>query len=140
MPSSSPAPSVLIAEDDPAIRRLLGATLRRRRLQVELAQDGGEAIEKLQQEPFDVVVLDLMMPNVDGWGLVEWLREHPDRRPCSVIVMSAADREALRNLDPSIVNAIFFKPFDVVVLGTYVRGACQRAGGDRRHARVVETV
>lgn len=139
MPIPKP-PRVLVAEDDPAIRRLLATTLRRRRLDVELANDGREAEEALQRDRFDVVVMDLMMPHVTGWDLVRWLADHPDRKPRSVIVVSAADRDALRDLDPTIVNAIFFKPFDVVQLGTYVRSAACVGRPDRRRARPVKTI
>ena len=140
MAATTKMPRVLVAEDDPAIRRLLGMTLRRRRMDVELVQDGEEAMEALKRERFDVVVMDLMMPNVNGWEVVRWLGKHPDCRPASVIVVSAADREALRDLDPSVVNAIIFKPFDVVQLGAYVRNTAQHAGGDRRRARAVKSL
>ena len=139
MPAKSELPRVLVAEDDPAIRRLLAMTLRRRRLDVHLAEDGQQALDALQRERFDVAVLDLMMPHVDGWGLVRWLSAHPDRRPASVIVVSAADREALRDLDPTVVNAIIFKPFDVLLLGAYVRSAAEH-GRDRRRARRVRSL
>jgi CheY-like chemotaxis protein len=132
-------PRVLVAEDDPAIRRLLVTTLRRRRLEVVQAADGREALDALQREQFDVIVMDLMMPHVTGWDLVRWMSAHPDRRPCSVVVVSAADRDALRELDPSVVNAIIFKPFDVLQLGAYVRNAAAH-GHDRRRARPLRTI
>lgn len=140
MAEKTKMPLVLVAEDDPAIRRLLAATLRRRRLDVEVAADGAEALQALQRARWDVFVTDLMMPNVNGWDLVRWLREHPDCRPGSVIVVSAAEREALHGLDPSVVNAIFFKPFDVLHLGAYVKNAAHHAGSDRRRARALRSV
>lgn len=133
-------PRVLVAEDDAAIRRLLGMTLRRRRMDVQLVEDGRQALEALQRDRFDVIVMDLMMPNLNGWEVVKWLGTHRDRKPASVIVVSAADREALRDLDPTVVNAIIFKPFDVVQLGAYVRNTAQRDGTDRRRARAVRSV
>jgi CheY-like chemotaxis protein len=139
MGSLTKFPRVLVTEDDAAIRRLLLTTLRRRRLDVGAAEDGVEALEKLEKERWDVLVLDLMMPRMNGWELLRWLSAHPERCPGSVIVVSAADREALRELDPSVVNAIFFKPFDVMQLGTYVRGAAT-LGRDRRHARTVKSI
>lgn len=126
---------MLVAEDDAAIRRLLAATLRRRGLDVRLAGDGAEALQALEAETWDAVVLDLMMPSVTGWELVQWLHDHPARRPRSIVIMSAAGRDALRDLDPSIVNAIFFKPFDVLQLGHYVSGAVRLDGRDRRRGR-----
>lgn len=140
MAEKTKMPRVLVAEDDPAIQRLLAATLRRRRLEVEVAADGAQALQALQRARWDVFVTDLMMPNVSGWELVRWLSDHPDRRPASVIVVSAADREALHDLDPSVVNAIFFKPFDVLHLGAYVKNAAHREGSDRRRARTLRSV
>jgi CheY-like chemotaxis protein len=137
MAAKTKMPRVLLAEDDPAIRRLLAMTLRRRRLDVEIAQDGSEALELLQRESWSVVVMDLMMPRVTGWDVLRWLGEHPEHRPASVIVVSAAGRDVLRELDSSIVNAIIFKPFDVLQVGAYVRNAAEHAGGDRRRARTV---
>lgn len=132
---------ILVAEDDPAIRRLLGATLRRRRLEVELAENGALAIDALKKGgDFSVLVLDLNMPHVDGWEVLRWLAKHPERRPESVIVVSATDREALSGLDYTIVNAIIFKPFDVVQLGAYIKGAAQQGRRDRRRGRVVARV
>ena len=130
-------PRVLVTEDDPAIRRLLALTLRRRRVEVELATNGAEAVEALKRGPWAALVLDLMMPQVDGWEVVRWIAAHTEHRPKTVIVMSAADRDALRGLDPSVVNAIIFKPFDVLQLGAYVKNAVQQHGEDRRRARVV---
>lgn len=130
-------PRVLIAEDDAAIRRLLALTMRRRRLYVEPAANGAEAMAALQTKRWDAVLLDLMMPEINGWEIVQWLGEHPESRPKSVIVMSAAGRDVLRNLDPTIVNAIIFKPFDVLQVGAYVKDIVTRAGADRRRARVI---
>lgn len=137
MPATTKMPRVLVTEDDPAIRRLLAMTLRRRRLDVELAQDGTEALDALQRQQWDVMVTDLMMPRVNGWDVLRWLAEHPEHRPSSVIVVSAAGRDVLRDLDPTIVNAIIFKPFDVLQLGAYVKNAAERYAGDRRRLRPV---
>lgn len=138
--SATEFPRVLVAEDDPAIRRLLAATLRRRRLDVHVVNDGAEAQRELQNGHWAVVVLDLMMPNVNGWELIEWLSEHDEVRPASVVVMSAADREALLQLDPTVVNAIVFKPFDVAEVGAYVKSAAERGEADRRRGRVMRSV
>lgn len=140
MPEKTKMPRVLVAEDDDAIRRLLVSTLRRRRLEVEMARDGAEALQALQRARWDVFVTDLMMPRLSGWELVQWLRDHPERRPGSVIVVSAADRDALRDLDPAVVNAIIFKPFDVLLVGAYVKNAAQHGGHDRRRARPLRSV
>lgn len=128
---------VLVAEDDPPLQKLIVTALRRRQLGIEAASNGAEAIEQLQRDRWTVLVLDLMMPTLSGWDVIDWLSKHPEHRPVSVIVVSAADRAILRDLDPTVVNAIMFKPFDVFSLTAYIRAACDLAAGDRRRARIV---
>lgn len=128
---------VLIAEDEPPIRRLLATALRRHGLDVSVARDGSEAQRMLDEGSWAVLLLDLMMPKLSGWELVRWLGEHEGKRPRSIIVMTAADRDVLRTLDPSSVNAIVFKPFDLDELAAYVRATANHAGPDRRRARKV---
>lgn len=131
---------VLVAEDDRAIRRLLAATLRRAGIDVQLVENGAQAIDALKEWPWNAVVLDMMMPEVTGWQVVRWLGEHLERRPPCVVVVSAAGPDVLHELDPTIVSAIFFKPFDVVKLGAYLRNAVKPGRGERRHLRVVKTL
>lgn len=131
---------VLIVEDDPAIRRLLAVTFRHEGLNVATARDGMEAIEALQSRRFHVLVLDLMMPRVSGWEVIDWLKERPEGKPRSVIVVSATSRDVLAALEPEVVNAIVFKPFDVNELAGYVKACCGPTDSDRRSKRMVGAV
>ena len=128
---------VLIAEDDPSIRALLASAFHRRRLRPAVASNGAEAIEHLQTQDWRVLVLDLMMPAVTGWDVISWLAKNRDRKPKTVIVVSAADRALLQELDPSVVNAVIFKPFDVLQLSAYVKASCELQRTDRRRSRVI---
>lgn len=135
---SGPAKRVLLAEDDDAILRLLAITLKRAGLIVDTVRDGAEAIQLLGQRRYDALISDLMMPNMSGWDVIRWLQKHPDDRPQSIIIMSAADRGVMRGLDPNVVNAIFVKPFNAMDLSAYVSACCQhRIGRDRRRSRLV---
>lgn len=127
---------VLVVEDDSAIRRLLSVTFRHQGMNVTTASDGMEAIELLRTRYFRVLVLDLMMPRVSGWEVIDWLKEKQEGRPQSVIVVSATNRDVIRELEPEVVNAIVFKPFDVNELAGYVK-ACCGPDGDRRSKRMV---
>lgn len=138
-PEPVPIPDVLVVEDDAAIRRLLSVTLRHQGLQVTTARDGFEAIEQLKQRKFRVLILDLMMPRVTGWEVIDWLKHEPAEKPQSVIVVSATNREIIRELEPEVVNAIVFKPFDVNELASYVK-ACCGPHDDRRVKRMVGMV
>lgn len=128
---------VLVAEDDSSIRTLIGSALRRRRLQLTTATNGAEALELLQNQEWLVLVLDLMMPAVTGWDVIAWLAAHPDRKPKTVIVVSATDRALLNDVDPAVVNAVIFKPFDVMQLSAYVKASCFLSHPDRRRSRIV---
>jgi CheY-like chemotaxis protein len=132
-----PGRRVLVAEDDPPLRKLLATMLRRQGLEVTTTVHGGEALAELERSRWDVLLLDLMMPTMSGWDVIAWLAEHPDRKPRSVIVVSAAARAILQELDPTVVNAIIFKPFDVLQLGAYVKAACTLPVADRRKTRAI---
>ena len=132
-----PGQDVLIVEDDPAIRRLMAFSFEHEGLSVTTARDGLEAIETLKSRHFRVLVLDLMMPRVSGWEVIDWLKERPEGRPRSVIVVSATNRDVLKELEPEVVNAIVFKPFDVNELAGYVKACCGPADADRRSKRMV---
>ena len=66
---------ILVVDDDDAIRSMVERVLKREKFQVESARDGHEAIEKLAQNDYGTVLLDLMMPRVDGHGVLRYLEE-----------------------------------------------------------------
>ena len=113
---------VLVVDDEPAIRALVTKIVERAGHPVDSARDGAEAIEKLEQAQYAVAVLDLMMPNVDGYALIEYLKARGGVRP-AIIVISAGDTAALRRLDGSVVHSILRKPFDIDVLGDLITAA-----------------
>jgi DNA-binding response OmpR family regulator len=101
----------LIVEDDPAIRKLVGKLLERRGIAIDIAPDGRHAIERLQAHTYDVVVLDLMVPEVTGFEVIEYIRQNHAGLP--VAVVSAVSQQALTRLDLDIVKLVIAKPFDV---------------------------
>jgi len=113
---------ILVVDDEPAIRALVAKILERAGYPVDTARDGAEAIEKLETTQYAVIVLDLMMPNIDGYGLIRHLKAQPGTKP-AVIVVSAGDSAALRQLDGALVHSIVRKPFDIDVLGDLVAAA-----------------
>lgn len=117
-------PRVLVVDDEPAIRALVAKIVERAGLPVDVARDGAEAIEKMDAHGYSVLVLDLMMPNIDGFALVEHLKTKTTRPP-AIIIISAGDTAALRRLDGSIVHSILRKPFDIDVLGDLITAAAR---------------
>jgi CheY-like chemotaxis protein len=118
-------PRVLVADDESSIRMLVSKVLRRAGFEPVEAADGQEAIEHLDAEEYDVVVLDLMMPRVDGFGVVDHLIETNPRMMEKTVVMTAfpkaAAKERLHHL-----CCIISKPFEVTELVSLVRQCAAR--------------
>lgn len=108
---TGPCHRALIVEDDAAIRRLVERLLAREHVEIDTAADGRSAIEKLRTERYSVIILDLMMPDVNGFELIEFLKKENVRTP--VAVVSAVSQHALKNLDLDVVKLVISKPFDV---------------------------
>lgn len=115
---------VLVVDDEPAIRALVAKIVERAGLPVDTAVDGADAIEKMNAHPYAVVVVDLMMPILDGFGVIDYVRNMQPPRP-AVIVASAGDTAVLRRLDGSIVHSIVRKPFEIDVLGDLITAAAR---------------
>jgi len=114
-------PRILVADDDQSIRRLVTTIIRREQLTVDAACDGAEAIEHLKEREYAVILLDLMMPRVDGFGVIEYLRAHPQRRKPVVLVITAYADQKFKEVDPDVVAGVLRKPFEVADLGNLIR-------------------
>jgi CheY-like chemotaxis protein len=110
-PAHEPRYRALVVEDDPAIRRLVQKLLSRLHIEIDLASDGRAAIEKLSSNHYSVIVLDLMVPEVNGFEVVEFVKSRRIGTP--VAVVSAVSLQALSRLDLDIVKLVISKPFDV---------------------------
>ncbi|HEX9162691.1 MAG TPA: response regulator [Thermoanaerobaculia bacterium] len=113
----------LIVEDDPAIRRLVEKLLLRHGVEIDTAPEGRTAIEKLKTNEYSVIVLDLMVPEVNGFEVIEFLKREEKKTP--VAVVSAVSQRALKNLDPDIVKLVISKPFDVNEFTKAILKLCQ---------------
>jgi DNA-binding response OmpR family regulator len=102
---------ILIVDDDPAIRNLLRLVAERRGFSVDLACDGLEALERLAETHYDLAIIDLMMPRLNGYDLVREMREYRYRP--AVVVATAMTDEHIQTLDPSVVHSVIRKPFDI---------------------------
>ena len=89
------AAKVLIVEDDPCLSLLYKSILRREGYLTEQTADGEGAIKLLSQEVFDAVVLDLMMPKVDGMQVLKWMRSSPDNALTPLLIITAARLKVL---------------------------------------------
>ena len=114
-------PRILVADDDQAIRQLLTTIMRRERLEVDAVADGSEAIEKLQEHEYAVILIDLMMPRLDGFSVVDYLAKHPPHYKPVVLVISAYADQSVKEVDPNVVAGVIRKPFEVADIGAIVR-------------------
>lgn len=113
-----------MVDDEPAIRALVAKIVERSGLAVDTAQHGADAIAKMDAVEYAVVVVDLMMPVLDGFGVVDYVRAMHGRHP-AVIVITAGDSSLLRQLDGAVVHSILRKPFDIDVLGDLIVAAAR---------------
>jgi two-component system response regulator ResD len=112
---------VLVVDDDDAIRTMVERVLKREQFEVESARDGHEAIEKLNRNDYATVLLDLMMPRVDGHGVLRYLEQTRQTPKPWVIVMTANHQGASATADARPVFRVLSKPFDIRQLVTHVR-------------------
>lgn len=117
-----------MVEDDPAIRRLVKMVLQRRGYMVETAEDGVEAVLKLGVGEFDAVILDLMMPNLDGFDLIDTLAANDPSRLKRIIVTSAASPSIIQSRMRGQPFDILPKPFDLDDLQRRVQACIDQDG------------
>jgi DNA-binding response OmpR family regulator len=114
---------VLVVDDDPVIVRLLEVNLRLEGHEVETASRGEEALERATATSPDLLIMDVMMPGLDGWDTLRRLRELPAFATTPVILLSARaqDADRSRGLEPGSVSYVA-KPFDPAWLMELVAG------------------
>ncbi|MEM1128839.1 MAG: response regulator [Bacteroidota bacterium] len=105
--------TVMVVDDSSAIRKFVMFALRAQGHAVVTAQDGMDALEKLADAPVDLVITDLNMPKLDGFRLVEAIRENPTHGQVPIIILSSLSSQ--RDIDQGIrvgADAYLVKPFD----------------------------
>ena len=112
---------VLVADDDQAIRQLVCTIIRREGLDVDCVADGADAIDMLRDHDYAVLLIDLMMPRVDGFGVIEYLKSHPTPQKPVVLVISAYADQKFKEVEPTVVTGVVRTPFEVASLGALVR-------------------
>lgn len=107
------SPQILVADDEPALLRLLEFVLGRRGYVIQCVTNGNAAVEVLKTESPDLVILDVMMPGLDGYEVLTFIRETPRLEGLPVVMLTA--RAQLDDIQRGLTlgaDAYLAKPFD----------------------------
>jgi DNA-binding response OmpR family regulator len=132
MPEERPAPPRLIAvvEDEPDIQELISLNLEKARFRVKRFSDGAGFMKFIGRQTPDLIILDLMLPDLDGLDICRWARARSDLAAVPIIVVSARGEEADRVLGLELgANDYLSKPFSVKELVARVRAALRPLPG-----------
>jgi CheY-like chemotaxis protein len=99
-------PSLLVVEDDPVTRTLLRGFLEAEGYDVALAVDGDEAVDCLDRQRYDAVLLDIVLPKRDGIAVMEHLARHDPSTLERVVVVTGLNIDEVRKLFPAVRNAL----------------------------------
>ena len=119
------AKRILIVDDEPRYLRLLEANLRTEGYEVATAQDGVQALDVFSVQPIDLVLLDVMMPRLDGFGVCQRLREFSNV-PIVILTARGEEQDRVRGLDLG-ADDYLVKPFSATELLARVRAVLRRA-------------
>jgi DNA-binding response OmpR family regulator len=131
------APRVLVIDDEPPIRLLCRVNLEAEGMEVLEAADGPSGLDQARREHPDVVLLDVMMPGLDGWRVAEHLLDDERTKSIPIVFLTARAefRDRARGLDIGGVDYVT-KPFNPLELAPLVRDLLERiARGERDELR-----
>jgi DNA-binding response OmpR family regulator len=119
--------NILVIEDEPSIAEVVGLYLRRGGFQVNTLADGRAAIEQMTRQMPDLVILDIMLPGVDGFGVMRWLRDRSDV-PIILLTSRRAESDRIAGLEMGADDYVI-KPFSPQELVSRVRAVLRRVRG-----------
>jgi DNA-binding response OmpR family regulator len=128
---------MLVVDDDEGIARLLSVIFRRANIAVDIACDGQAGLDRLSNESYDVILLDLMLPGTNGFDVIRTLKATRSEVLARTIVLTAASDRMLRDFeDAPLVRRVIRKPFDIDDLVAAVRSC---SGEGVRHGAGAES-
>lgn len=133
---------ILVVEDEPRLLRSLARALREEGYAVDTADAGDDGLYIAENCDYDAIVLDVMLPRLDGWQFLERLR-HGKQNPVLMLTARDATRDRVRGLDTG-ADDYLVKPFDLTELLARLRALIRRAAGQARshlevHGVVIDT-
>lgn len=131
---------VLVVDDDAEVRSILRTALTHRTLDVHEAAGGAEALELLRDNRYAVVLLDIMMPEVDGYAVLDALHTTHSGQDPVVLVVSGADRAAFAKLDARKIHGVVRKPFEPLEVAALVQSCAEIRGRAKYDAMLLATM
>src|SRR6185369_8955842 len=108
--------------------QLLGSLLTQHRLSFDEAANGAEAIKFLKEQDYTLMFLDLLMPRIDGWGVLDFIRSRRDKRKKPrLYVITAVRDQKLSEADRELVAGVVYKPIDQAQIDDAVKKALTAA-------------
>jgi DNA-binding response OmpR family regulator len=132
---------ILVVDDNEMNRDMLSRRLKRQEYDVTIAEDGDRALELIHQQHFSLVLLDVMMPTISGYEVLERLKHDPATQHIPVIMISAVDDvdSVVRCIDLGAEDYLF-KPFNPVLLKARVEASLRKKNGDRHQQELAAHV
>lgn len=130
---------VLIVDDEPELCAQIGLTLRQQRYTVDTAGDGGSALEKIFADPFDLIVLDIMLPEKDGFEVLHELREEGVTTPVLMLTAKGEVASRVKGLDLG-ADDYLHKPFSMAELLARIRALLRRSHEKANSVLVLDSI
>ncbi|MFH1149615.1 MAG: response regulator [Actinomycetota bacterium] len=127
---------ILVVDDDPTMVKLINVNLKLNNYSVVEAVSGEQALEVIQTEPLDLVVLDIMMPGVDGWEVLRRIRSNTETQEMPVILVTAKtqDSDVIRGWELG-ADEYVIKPFNPLLLVEVIKMVLDRSYDERLERR-----
>jgi DNA-binding response OmpR family regulator len=127
---------ILVVDDDPTMVKLINVNLKLNNYSVVEATSGEQALEVLSSEPLDLVVLDIMMPGVDGWEVLKRIRGDSETEEMPVILVTAKtqDSDVIRGWELG-ADEYVIKPFNPLLLVEVIKMVLDRSYDERLERR-----
>jgi serine/threonine protein kinase len=124
-PTNSPVPGrrALIADDDPVTRYLIANILSANGFAFDEAANGADAVKCLKQNEYSIIFLDLLMPRIDGWGVLDYMRRTRAGKLPRLFVITGVKDQSISAADRDVVAGVIYKPLNPDEVGRAVKQA-----------------
>jgi serine/threonine protein kinase len=122
-PSPIPGRRALVADDDPVTRYLIANILSANGFAFDEAANGADAVKCLKQNEYSIIFLDLLMPRIDGWGVLDFMRRMKADKLPRLFVITGVKNQSISVADRDVVAGVIYKPLNPDEVGKAIRQA-----------------